>query len=310
MTVAADILARLAARQQVSDRVMILVAHPDDETIGLGAQLCRFDDALLVHVTDGAPRDGEDARRYGFTDAADYAAARRVELTAALQAGDAARMRTLCLGIPDKEAMGDLAGLARRVAGLLRIERPAALFTHCYEGGHPDHDAAAFAVHAACRLVSAPPAIIEMPLYHREGGALIRGRFPNLSPRRRPGSMLQATGLPSHGSRPSPGRRCCDETKIVLNEKDLRRKQAMVECFATQLWLLREFELSAERLRIAPDYDFTQPPHPGILHYETLGWGISGADWREAAREAMRELGLGPPASCRQAGGTPAVRWC
>ena len=37
---------------------MIVVAHPDDETIGMGAQLCRFRDALLVQVTDGAPRDG------------------------------------------------------------------------------------------------------------------------------------------------------------------------------------------------------------------------------------------------------------
>ena len=56
---------------------MIVVAHPDDETIGLGAQLGRFEDALLVHLTDGAPRDGEDARNYGFASVADYAAARR-----------------------------------------------------------------------------------------------------------------------------------------------------------------------------------------------------------------------------------------
>ncbi len=52
------ILARLAAGGPIAERVMIVVAHPDDETIGLGAQLRRFEDALLVHVTDGAPRDG------------------------------------------------------------------------------------------------------------------------------------------------------------------------------------------------------------------------------------------------------------
>ena len=70
-------LARLAGRGAVAERVMIVVAHPDDETIGIGAQLGRFDDALLVHVTDGAPRDGDDARNYGFASVADYAAARQ-----------------------------------------------------------------------------------------------------------------------------------------------------------------------------------------------------------------------------------------
>ena len=156
---------------------MVVVAHPDDETIGLGAQLSRFDDALLVHVTDGAPRDGEDARNYGFASIADYAATRQAELAAALHAGDAARLRRLGLGIPDKEGWRDLAGLVRRIAELLRAEAPAAVFTHAYEGGHPDHDAAAFAVHAACCLVDAPPAIVEMPFYHRRDGRFVTGEF-------------------------------------------------------------------------------------------------------------------------------------
>lgn len=271
MRAAADILARLASRRRVAERVMILLAHPDDETIGLGARLCRFDDALLVHITDGAPRDGEDARRYGFAEVADYAAVRRAELAAALQAGEAARVRTLCLGIPDKEAMAHLGGLSGRVAELLRTERPAALFTHCYEGGHPDHDAAAFAAYAGCRLVEAPPQIIEMPFYHRGDGALVLGRFPD-----------------------PPGRQTCFETVLSLQPDDLRRKQAMVSCFATQLWLLQNFDVSVERFRLAPNYDFALPPHSGPLHYETLGWGIAGSAWRDAALRALRELRLSP----------------
>jgi hypothetical protein len=58
---AAEILEILAERRTVEPRVMIVVAHPDDETIGMGAQLCGFHDALLLQVTDGAPRDGRDA---------------------------------------------------------------------------------------------------------------------------------------------------------------------------------------------------------------------------------------------------------
>ena len=65
----------------------MVVAHPDDETVGAGATLPLFRRLLLVHATDGAPRDLADARAVGFADAAGYAAARRRELDAALAAG-------------------------------------------------------------------------------------------------------------------------------------------------------------------------------------------------------------------------------
>src|SRR4051794_18761189 len=143
------LFAALDGKRPIGDRALIVMAHPDDETLGLGAQLYRFRDALLLHLTDGSPRDGHDARQHGFTCAGDYAAERRRELIEALVAGDARQLRTAELGIPDKQAFLDLAGLCRRIEAWLNRERPAAVFTHAYEGGHPDHDAAAFAVHAA-----------------------------------------------------------------------------------------------------------------------------------------------------------------
>jgi hypothetical protein len=69
---AAEILEILAERRTVEPRVMIVVAHPDDETIGMGAQLCGFHDALLLQVTDGAPRDGRDAAAHGFANIAEW----------------------------------------------------------------------------------------------------------------------------------------------------------------------------------------------------------------------------------------------
>jgi LmbE family N-acetylglucosaminyl deacetylase len=260
------ILATLAARQRVSERVLIVAAHPDDETIGLGAQLCRFDDALLVHVTDGAPRDGRDAAAYGFTSLADYATARRHELAAALEMGRAAHLRRVCLGIVDQEAMHHLVSLTERLRDLLEQENPHAVITHAYEGGHPDHDAAAFAVHAACRLVTEPPGILEMALYHRRHGRLVSGEFLS--------SAAQDRG----------------ET-IALDEDELQRKRRMIDSFTTQRWLLMQLDSGVERLRIAPDYDFAAPPHSGELHYETLGWGITGAEWRRYATAALAELG-------------------
>src|SRR3954451_24205330 len=99
---------------------MILVTHPDDETIGMGAQLCRFTDALLVHATDGAPRDGRDALDHGFTSIDAYAAARQAELGAALAVGNASGIRVRHLGIADQHASYDLVTLTSHLADLLR----------------------------------------------------------------------------------------------------------------------------------------------------------------------------------------------
>jgi LmbE family N-acetylglucosaminyl deacetylase len=251
---------------------MIVVAHPDDETIGMGAQLCRCQNALLLQVTDGAPRDGRDAAMRGFSTIADYAFARRVELRAALEAGRASGVRTEFIGIADQEAPLNLVTLTERILARLRREAPEAIFAQPYEGGHPDHDAAAFAVRAAARLIASNdrslPAIIEMTAYHADGPRLVTGKF-----------------LPAERS----------VTTIELGSADRLRKNRMIDCFASQHDLLAGFAKEVERFREAPNYDFSQPAHPGELHYERLGWGITGEIWRRHARAALEALGLRSP---------------
>jgi len=117
---AAAILEGLVERKKIESKVMIVVAHPDDETIGMGAQLCRFHDALLVQVTDGAPRDGRDAAAHGYATIPDYAAARHVELAAALEIGEAHGARTEFSGIADQEACFKLAMLIERISELMQ----------------------------------------------------------------------------------------------------------------------------------------------------------------------------------------------
>src|SRR5919106_759771 len=76
----------------------VVVAHPDDETIGCGALLRRLSGVRVVLVTDGAPRNLFDARTYGFQSAEDYAAKRSAELASALDIAGVSPDRLVKLG--------------------------------------------------------------------------------------------------------------------------------------------------------------------------------------------------------------------
>ena len=252
-------------RPTIAARMLLVAAHPDDETIGLGAQLHRCTDLLLLHLTDGAPRNLVDARRHGFEDAAAYAGARGRELAAALATGGV-RARTLTFARADQGLWRELVDVTRQLTALLQECRPEILVTHAYEGGHPDHDSAAFACQLAVAALPAQsqPVRLEFAGYNAADGSLRWGRFIYRSDRQ--------------------------VWEIDLTAEEIERKAAMLACFTTQAEVLRSISLSPEYLRPAPDYDFTQPPHAGALWYEGQDWGAKGTDWREAAREALQRL--------------------
>jgi N-acetylglucosamine malate deacetylase 2 len=248
-------------------RLAVVAAHPDDETVGAGALLARRGRlAALIHVTDGAPRDMRDAAAHGFATRESYAAARRAELAAALAAAGIGAERQVELGAADQEASYRLPALARRLAALVVEIEPEILLTHSYEGGHPDHDAACFAVHAACAILResgrAAPLLVEMTSYHACDGGFFAGDFL-------PDGDVAATTL-------------------VLDEDERALKRGLFECFATQQATLAGFPLDVERFRPAPRYRFERPPHEGRLYYESFPWGITGPCWRKLAKAAKR----------------------
>jgi len=247
--------------------VICFAAHPDDETIGAGGHLFYWPEARIVHATDGAPRDMEDGRRYGFATREAYAAARRLELVEALELAGIDPERATSLGIVDQECCRNLVPMIRGILNLLSDVMPATIVAPPYEGGHPDHDSLAFAVHTACRLLGdRAPRILEYALYHAAAGEFRSGDFI-----------------------PAPGAR---SITVQLSRRASSIKRRMLECFVTQQNTLAPFQTAIENFRVAPVYDFTQPPHSGILFYDQFPWGVKGAEWRELAAQATRELGL------------------
>jgi LmbE family N-acetylglucosaminyl deacetylase len=176
---------------------MVICAHPDDEVIGVGGRLPRLGRAVtIVHTTDGAPRDGRDARASGCAGRADYAAERGRELDAAMSLAGIETDQLYGLGLADQAASFHLVEMSRRVAWLIGQLRPELVVTHPYEGGHPDHDATAFTVHAACGLLRGAgeraPGLAEMTSYHDEvwhtgGGRSGRGGWSSRARTRRRG---------------------------------------------------------------------------------------------------------------------------
>jgi LmbE family N-acetylglucosaminyl deacetylase len=262
-----DFVAALAEARDAGASMLMVVAHPDDEVIGLGGHFARLPELRIVHVTDGAPRDLRDARAHGFEEARAYALARRKETHAALHLSGIAPENLLSLDLPDQEAVLHLPWLSQRLAAIISEVRPRFVLTHPYEGGHPDHDATAFAVHAA-RAALGPSrvpdlAVVEMAFYHLTAQATDYQRF------------LRDPARP--------------EAKITLDPASAARKQRLMACFPSQAPTLAGFRTDIERFREAPAYDFTVLPNGGRLQYEAWGLG-QGRDWLRHARSALDEL--------------------
>ncbi len=257
MTRGASVLAQLARGRSVDERVVIVTAHPDDETVSMGGALCLLPHATIVQVTDGAINDPDAWRKAGVASRAAYAALRQEERVAAFTAAEW-DLPWIGLGLMDQATTPQLETLP----GLLTLALAYAdvVVTHPYEGGHLDHDSAAFAVQQACLTMAHPPDRLEFASYHWDGRRRVTGRF----------------WPPTE-----------TVTGVILSGEVLARKQRALAAYTSQQSVIRWFNPAVECYRIAPIYDFSQPPPPPACLYDRKAWQTTSAQWRTAAVAAM-----------------------
>jgi LmbE family N-acetylglucosaminyl deacetylase len=254
----------------LNDPALIVVAHPDDESLGLGSLLPHFQTLrAIIHITDGAPRRGHDAANAGAEGWHEYAVMRRCELNNAMNAVAVPHTNLLCLRYADQETAFHLSRLPVQLAKLFLRFRPATVFTHPYEGGHPDHDSCAMAVHCARLLLrrrAQVPRIFEFASYHAG-----------------PHGAFEAECFLNSAQKTWPR---------TLSSEERAHKSKILSNFVSQRPVLSQFPLNCEPVRIVPHYDFSKPPHAGKLYYENFDWGMTGARWRRLARRALITLNL------------------
>jgi LmbE family N-acetylglucosaminyl deacetylase len=142
--------------------LVLVGAHPDDETLGLGATAAQLSGrgitVQVVAVTDGeaAYPHFDDRRRHRL------AAQRREELIAAVAC---LRLpRPMFLGIPDGEVAGNEERLEIELEAMLAEAAPGAWIAATWRAdGHPDHEATGRAAAAAAR--DTPAVLIEYPIW-------------------------------------------------------------------------------------------------------------------------------------------------
>jgi len=240
-------------------RCSVIVAHPADEVVGAGCLISKLVDVTVLHVTDGAA---------GFDKRSEYARARKEECVAALAIANVPEDRVIDLEITDQHASVCLADLTKKITKFLQQSSADIVLTHAYEGGHPDHDATAFAAHAAVRLMKQngfrPPVLFEMAL-HPSGD--FRAKLPDFL---------------SGAER--------EMTTLLLDDQAKELKQRMFACFETQRESLEVSPIGPEKFRQPLAYDFSAPPQDGKLHYDKFEWAPSSDEWQLLACDALADL--------------------
>jgi len=210
-------------------RILVLAAHPDDETIACSGLLQRCREPLVVFAVDGAPPHYGFAEQFGSLQ--QYSEQRFREAARALQLIPRCSFRRLArpdgTWLVDQHLFLDLPEAFACLHQIVREFMPDVLVSHAFEGGHIDHDACHILAWQVGKALAVP--IVEFPLYWRDKNGH---------------DAFQRFRDSHHG-----------EFALELSDEEIMVKDKMLSEYQTQRGLTSVFRPAIERFRpmIAPD---------------------------------------------------------
>jgi N-acetylglucosamine malate deacetylase 2 len=218
-------------------RILLLAAHPDDETIACSGLLQRAASSLVVFAVDGAPPHYGFEKKFGSL--RDYSDMRFREASRALKRIPDCQIRRLerpdGSSFVDQHLFQELPGALASLQGMVREFAPQLLVSHAFEGGHIDHDACHILARRAGQAFNLP--VLEFPMYWKsESGGDVFQQF-----------------------------RCGNFRDIVLDltKDEIQCKKKMLGEYFTQRALLSFFRPETERFRPMSDEENKKPVWPG-----------------------------------------------
>jgi len=240
-------------KTELTGRVLVLVAHADDESVAYGALMQKMREAVVVIATDNCPRDEYFWGQYGSREV--YRGIRREEVRRAMQVagvGAALLLADEDERLEDQRLFLNLDAAWALLEPLVERVRPEAIATLAYEGGHPDHDSCSVLASRLGAQFGVP--VWETAVYSR--GDSLAGVAGEIRVQR----FLCESG---------------EEAAVEISETELERKRAMCAAYVSQGDFLQTFDARREVVRPQIKYDYSRAPHTGRTNYEQWQWWMS-----------------------------------
>ncbi len=224
------------------NHILILVPHPDDEAVACAAAIGRAQaggaEIFALYLTHGCIARETlwrwQRKHYeSFVDRRRAEAEKTAKFLNITPVGWASR--------PARHVARELPEVYAEICAAIAQNGIDQLWVPAYEGGNPDHDA----LNAAGSLFRNKLSVLEFAEYNFSGGKTHSQEFPV-----------------SNGT----------EQPLTLSLVEQQKKRMALAIYESEKQNLGYVKTARECYRPLADYDYSRPPHPGVLWYARFQW--------------------------------------
>lgn len=223
-------------------RILILVPHPDDEIVACAATIARAQaegaTIFAAYLTTGCVAH---ATLWPWQRKQHDGRIARRKLEAAQVAEQLGILPVMWSQCAARYLWRMLPQVLEEVNALIEQYQIDQIWVPAYEGGNADHDG----LNAIGGYLSAMVSVLEFAEYNWLNGHCNNNRFPYPTP---------------------------ETISFELTPEERARKEALLKLYASEKLNLSYVTAARESFRQLKDYDYSKPPHPGLLWYMRFQW--------------------------------------